>query len=184
MRTGRCCCLVPPAGLARAGAGYRGAEGAAQRQGGRQPAADPSAASRLRTLVAGNGGSRPTGASVGPVGPVGPVGRGAAEAAEEIQGLVARAVCPSVRGAGLGGRRRNDAGPLTDRWRREMSRSSRGDACSWSMMSSLRVRRSRRRRRRFGRQGRVAYTSPLSVIQKAKPAKAHSDLVVRHVTIF
>ena len=37
-------------------------------------------------LVAGNGGSRPTGASGGPVR------RGAVEAAEEIEGLVARAV--------------------------------------------------------------------------------------------
>ena len=35
-------------------------KGLRKRQGGRQPAADPSAAPRSRTLVAGDGGSRPT----------------------------------------------------------------------------------------------------------------------------
>ena len=86
-----------PQDWARAGAGHRGVEGAAQGQDGRQPPADPPAAPRLRTLVAGNGGSRPAGASGGPVR------RGTVEAVEEIQGLAARAVCPSVRGAGPGG---------------------------------------------------------------------------------
>ena len=56
--------------------------------------------------VAGNGGSRPPSASGGPVR------RGAVEAAEEIQGLAARAVCASVRGAGSGGHpRRRVPGP-------------------------------------------------------------------------